>query len=92
MIRFPFDFESPSCYVDPITLTGLALGALAGGGAALASGGGSSAPTPQAPPAMAAPQQNPIGTKPQTQSNQPSFIGASAIPSNQSGQKTLLGQ
>jgi len=93
MIRFQTDFDLPTCNIDPVTITGLALGALAGGGAALASGGGGGAPpAPQAPPAQAAPQQNPVGQRQAPRSQQPSFVGASAAPDSSFGQKTLLGQ
>ncbi len=86
------------CSVDPITLTGLAIGALGGLGAGAAAGavggGGASAPTPAAPPpptAAAPPPQAPMAkTKPA--SGTPSFIGAAATPPTQSGQKSLLGQ
>ena len=89
MIHFPTDFELPICSVDPVTLTGLVL---AGAGGALASSlAGGSGPSPTAPPTQAASQQTPAA-KQQPQSQQPSFVGASAVPSNQSGQKTLLGQ
>ena len=82
------------CSIDPISLTALALGGLAGGGAAALAGGGGSqaAPTPAAPPAQAAPQQNPIGSRAAPKSQAPTFVGASAVPNNTSGQKTLLGQ
>ena len=83
--------------VDPITLTGLALAGTAGflGSQAVS---GSSSPTPQAapaptptpPPAAPAPAQQP-GAKVATQGQQPTFLGAAAVP-QQSGQKTLLGQ
>jgi hypothetical protein len=87
------DWEPLICSVDPITLTGLVLaGGLGAAGASLAGGGGSAAPAPAPPPTMAPPQSGPTGTKPQTQSQQPSFVGASAVPNNSSGQKTLLGQ
>ncbi len=80
------------CSVDPITLTGLALGIGAAGATAAASSGGSSpAPSPTPPPAAPPPAQSPQGKalpKPQQQS----FIGAAATPPTQSGQKTLLGQ
>lgn len=83
------------CSVDPITLTGLALAGLAGGTAtALATSGGSTPPpaaAAPAPTASAPPAQNPMSSaKPQAQ--QQSFIGAAATPSQNSGQKTLLGQ
>lgn len=82
------------CSVDPITLTGLALGGLAGVGAGAASGafkGGGSAPAPTPPPAQAAPPQAPQ-SKALPQSQQPTFLGAAATPPTQSGQKSLLGQ
>jgi len=83
------------CTVDPITLTGLALGALGAFGGAAAAGAfsGSSAPAaPQAPPATPAPQQTPAMNKPKPM-QQPSFVGAAAAPvAGASGQKTLLGQ
>lgn len=90
MIRFQTDYEPLTCSVDPITLTGLALAAVGGGAAASLAGG--SAPTPEPPPQQAPPQQSPVGVRPQNRSNQPSFIGSSATPSVDSGQKTLLGQ
>lgn len=93
------DFIDPClCTIDPITLTGLAIGALAGGGAALASSGGGgsgggSAPTAEAPPAQAAPASNPTGNKPRVQSTTPSFVGSSAAPEQRGfGTNTLLGQ
>ena len=83
------------CSVDPITLTGLALGAFGALGGAAASGafsGGSSPGAPQAPPPSAPPQQQPQ-QKPAAKPSQPSFIGAAATPApSGSGQKTLLGQ
>lgn len=84
MIRFQTEFELPTCSVDPITAVALALGGIAGGSSA--------PPTPQAPPAAAAPQQQPVGSREATRSSAPSFVGASAVPSGQTGQKTLLGQ
>lgn len=94
MIRFQTEFELPTCSIDPVTAVALALGGIAGGAASSMAGGGSGAPapTPAAPPTQAAPQQAPIGQKSQGQSSTPSFVGASAVPSGQSGQKTLLGQ
>jgi hypothetical protein len=51
---------------------------------------------PVAPPAQPTPQQQPQAQPTSTpgvaRGNQPSFIGAAAIPPVQSGQKTLLGQ
>lgn len=80
------------CSVDPITLTGLALASTAGiAGATLANKGSGAPPTPQAPPAQAAPQSAPQA-KTLPQSQQPTFLGAAATPPTQSGQKTLLGQ
>ena len=85
------------CSVDPITLTGLALGALGAFGGAAAAGAfsGSSAPAaPQAPapPASVAPPQAQPQAKPKPM-QQPSFVGAAAAPvAGASGQKTLLGQ
>jgi hypothetical protein len=86
------------CSLDPISLTGLALGALAGGGTALASGalGGGSTPAapaaPVAPPTtIAQPVQQPTGQSPAPKSQAPSFLGAAATPPVQSGSKTLLG-
>lgn len=89
------------CSVDPITLTGLALGGLVGGmmgskGSALAA----AAPTPQAPPAppaSAPAQQQPVGSRNAVGNNTPrgatpTFIGGMPAPPTQSGQKTLLGQ
>jgi hypothetical protein len=96
MIRFPINFEPLICNVDPITLTGLALGALAGGGAAALSGGGgggSSVATPIAPaPQAAAPAQQQAPMRNNQRPQQQSFVGASSVPSSDSGQKTLLGQ
>jgi hypothetical protein len=80
------------CSVDPITLTGLALGGLAAGGAAASLAGGGSAPQPTPPPSQPAPQQSPQGTAKSLKPQQPTFIGAAATPPTQSGQKTLLGQ
>ena len=96
----PLDQPHGQCSLDPISLTGLALGALAGGGTALASGalgGGGGAQTPAAPAAPAAtlaqPVNQPTGQKPTPKSQAPSFLGAAATPQpTQSGQKTLLGQ
>ena len=92
MIRFQTEFELPTCSVDPVTAVALALGGIAGGAASSMAGGGSAPPTPQAPPAAAAPQQQPVGSRDAARSSAPSFVGASAVPSGQSGQKTLLGQ
>jgi hypothetical protein len=80
--------------VDPITLTGLALAA-SGGFAASQLASGTSAPTPAAPTvptpgAAAAPAQTPAA-KPEAASQQPTFLGAAAVP-QQSGTKSLLGQ
>lgn len=78
--------------VDPITLTGLALGGLAGAAGTSLMGGPKPA-APQAPPEQAAPPQAPIGNRQGGgQTAQPSFIGASAVPQTGGGQKTLLGQ
>lgn len=92
MIR-PDTFTDPClCSVDPITLTGLALGGLIGGGAAALTGGGS-APEPKAPSAQAAPSQNPTTTRPKPVSTTPTFVGASATPDQRGfGSNTLLGQ
>jgi len=85
--------------VDPISLTGLALATGAGflGSKALDSSSSSSpapqaapAPTPTPPPATPAPAQQP-GVKAVPPGQQPTFLGAAAVP-QQSGQKTLLGQ
>lgn len=99
MKPFPIDWVSPCVYIDPITVTGLAIagiGLIAGGTAATAmSGSQAAAPaaTPTAPPPQAAPQMQPATEKPRPKSNTPSFIGSSAVPGNQSfGSKTLLGQ
>ena len=92
MIRFQTDYEPLTCSVDPITLTGLALAAVGGGAAASLAGGGSAPPSPTPPPQQAPPQQSPVGVRPQNKTNQPSFIGSSATPSTDTGQKTLLGQ
>ena len=79
----PLDQPHGQCSLDPISLTGLALGALAGGGTALASGalgGGGGAQTPAAPAAPAAtlaqPVNQPTGQKPTPKSQAPSFLGA----------------
>ena len=97
----PHDQPHGQCSLDPISLTGLALGALAGGGTALASGalggGGGGAQTPATPAAPAAtlaqPVNQPTGAKPTPKSQAPSFLGAAAAPQpTQSGSKTLLGQ
>ena len=83
------------CSVDPITLTGLAIGALGAFGGAAAAGAFSSSPepaAPMAPPPSAPPQQQPQ-QKPAAKPTQPTFIGAAATPApSGSGQKTLLGQ
>ena len=80
--------------VDPITLTGLALAGGAGflGSQALSSSAPKpqSAPAPAPAPPPAAPAQQP-GIKAAPQGQQPTFLGAAAVP-QQSGQKTLLGQ
>ncbi len=99
----PHDEPHGLCSVDPITLTGLAIGALGGLGAGAASGaigGGSSgaaAAAPAAPSAAPAaapapPAQAPLGNKNAPKPQQQSFIGAAATPPTQSGQKSLLGQ
>lgn len=93
----PHDQPSGLCSIDPITLTGLALG-LAGGIGGAAAGGafsGSSSPaspTPQAPPPQAPPPSAPQGSKKSNMPSQPSFVGAAPTAPIQSGQKTLLGQ
>lgn len=77
---------------DPITLTGLAIASLFGGAASkLFKSDSAPAAEPKAPAAQAAPASSPQ-TKPQTVSQQPTFLGAAAAPPTQSGQKTLLGQ
>lgn len=80
--------------IDPITLTGLALAGLAGAGAsAAASSAPSATPTPTPPPtATAAPAQAPTAKPGTTQGSQPSFVGSSATPMGEMGQKTLVGQ
>jgi hypothetical protein len=85
------------CSLDPVTLTGLVLAGVgaAGGAAAASMGGGGSAPAPTPtaapiPAAAAPPPQNPVGTAQPLKSNQPSYIGAAAVP-QQNNQKTLLG-
>lgn len=98
----PVDQSPHICFIDPITLSGLALGALAGGVGGSLMGGGAQSPAPgapQAPPTQAAaapPIQQPQGTKPTPKGQQsPStFIGSAmgASPPVQSGQKSLLGQ
>ena len=93
----PLDQPHGQCSLDPISLTGLALGALAGGGPALAAGAGGGAQTPATPAAPAAtlaqPVNQPTGAKPTPKSQAPSFLGAAAAPQpTQSGSKTLLGQ
>ena len=93
----PHDQPHGQCSLDPISLTGLALGALAGGGTALAAGAGGGAQTPATPAAPAAtlaqPVNQPTGAKPTPKSQAPSFLGAAAAPQpTQSGSKTLLGQ
>lgn len=91
MIRFQTDYEPLTCSIDPISLTGLALGAA--GATAASSLLGGSAPTPQAPPQQAPPPQAPIGNRQgQAATPQTSFIGSSAVPQSNFGQKTLLGQ
>ncbi len=88
-------YHDRTCSVDPITLTGLAIGLAGAFGGAAAAGafGGSSEPAaPQAPPPSAPPQQQPQ-QKPAQRPTQPTFIGAAATPApSGSGQKTLLGQ
>lgn len=95
----PIDQSPHLCSVDPITLTGLALGALGGLGGGLATGalGGGGAPAPAAPtappaPQAAAPPQQAPQAKGIPRAQQPTFIGAAATPPTQSGQKSLLGQ
>lgn len=86
--------------IDPISLTAIAGLATAGMGAAsLASMNGSGAgPAPaSAPPPTPPPSLSPVGTKSggATDSRQPSFVGASSMPSPGAfgqGGKTLLGQ
>lgn len=83
------------CTIDPITLTGLALGglgAIGGSAAAGAFGGAPKPPVASAPPPQAPPQQQPQGTQNTPKPQQSTFIGAAATPPTQSGQKTLLGQ
>jgi hypothetical protein len=88
------------CSVDPITLTGLALAGLAGGATAAFAGGGTNQPAtpaatptpPAAPPPVAAPPTtSPAGSSQSLKGSQPSFVGASAAPSSDFGQKTLVG-
>jgi hypothetical protein len=93
----PIDQSPHICSLDPVTLGGLAIGALAGGGTALAAnalgGGAGAAPTPAPQQATPPPQQQPTGAKPTPQSQASTFLGAAATPQPvQSGQKTLLGQ
>ena len=96
----PLDQPSSTCSIDPISLTGLAMGAIGSLGGAAAGGlfgGGGGAQTPAAPAAPAAtiaqPVQQPTGQKPTPKSQAPSFLGAAATPQpTQSGSKTLLGQ
>lgn len=84
--------------VDPVTLSTLAIGALAGAGTAAAASGGSAAGgnvSVEAPKPIS-PGQDVSGTKPVKKSTQPSFLaGASmlpaAAPSGVAG-KSLLGQ
>lgn len=88
------DFTSPLCSLDPISLTGLALGGLFGAGASAFSGGGGGGgsaptPTPAAPPPAAPAQKTP---QPKQQAQQSSFIGGVPAPPPSTGQKTLLGQ
>lgn len=90
------------CSLDPVTLTGLAIGAIAGGvGGALSGGGagGNTAPTTPTPPpdptAAAPPVQQPVGSQKSGSGGggTPSFIGSAAAPSQVGyGQKSLLGQ
>ena len=96
----PIDEPHGHCSVDPISLTGLALGALAGGGTALGAsalaGGGTQTPAaaPAAPPTtVAQPVNQPTGQAPAPKSQTPTFLSAAATPAPvQSGQKSLLGQ
>ena len=87
----PHDEPYGLCYVDPITLTGLALGGAAGLAGSMFGGGGSAPASPAAPPPQAPPQQSPQ-QKSMPKQQQPSFIGSAATPPIQSGGKTLLGQ
>lgn len=82
------------CFVDPITLGTLAVGALGSFAASSMASKGSSAPAPAAaPPPMAPPPQNPVGSATSKQQKTPSFIGTAAVPDQKSfGQKTLIGQ
>jgi hypothetical protein len=87
--------------MDPVSLSAIAMGALAGGGAAAATGamsGSKDAHTPPAAPAAPAAPQSP-GAKPAKKGSQPSFLaGASLLPSagagamGTGGGKSLLGQ
>lgn len=93
----PHDEPYGLCSLDPVTLTGIALGLGAGGIASSFAGGGSApaaAPTPAAPRAPAPAQQSPVGQRSGGgQTNTPSFIGSSAAPEQRGlGSNTLLGQ
>ena len=82
------------CSIDPITLTGIALAGIAGFAGSKAAGGGSSAsptPPPAAPPAAAPPSTSPAGSNQNLKGGQPSFVGSSAMPTDATGQKTLIG-
>lgn len=102
MIRFTYT-DRFICHVDPITLTGIAIAALAGGGAAAATSGlfggkgasqsATAQPAVAAPPPSAPPIQNPVGNKSSNKPQTPSFLGASSAPDQRAfGSKTLLGQ
>lgn len=82
------------CSLDPVSLTGLALGAAGGGLASILGGGSSKPPAPVEPQAPPPPQQQPVGDNKQQAKAQPStFLGSVPTPQpTQSGQKTLLGQ
>jgi hypothetical protein len=80
------------CSIDPISaMVGGIIPALLGGGG---SNNSAPAPAPAPLPTTPPPQQQPVGSNRQTKPQQPSFLGAGATPMPQqtAGQKTLLGQ
>jgi hypothetical protein len=86
----PHDEPHGLCSIDPISaVLGGIIPALIGGGGDKSTTTSAPAPAPSTPP----PQQQPVGSKMQTKSQAPTFLGASATPQpTQSSQKTLLGQ
>lgn len=84
-----FSFTDPYlCFIDPLSAAiGGIIPAIIGGAKS-----GAPAPTPAPPDAPPPPQATPTGQRQQPRPQQSTFIGASATPPTQSGQKSLLGQ